>query len=73
MAKVLKYSEYRHFTPVVNRVKEACNNSGFSIADHFEDTLEMITTGKTAQREVESVKLSRYVCYLIVQNAHPNS
>ena len=32
----------------------------------------MITTGKTAKREVESVKLSRYACYLIVQNADPN-
>lgn len=31
----------------------------------------MIGTGKTAQRQVESVKLSRYACYLIVQNADP--
>jgi DNA-damage-inducible protein D len=27
---------------------------------------------KTAQRKVESVKLSRYACYLIVQNADPS-
>ena len=32
----------------------------------------MIITGKTAKREVESVKLSRYACYIIVQNADPN-
>lgn len=72
MAKVLDYSEYRHFIPVVERAKEACENSGISVADHFEDILEMITIGKTAQREVESVKLSRYACYLIVQNADPS-
>lgn len=71
MAKVLEYSEYRHFLPVIERAKEACTNSGQEAADHFEDILEMITTGKTAQREVESVKLSRYACYLIVQNADP--
>lgn len=71
MAKVLDYSEYRHFLPVIERAKEACANSDQQITDHFEDILEMIMLGKTAQREVESVKLSRYACYLIVQNADP--
>ena len=71
MAKVLKYSEYRHFLPVIERAKEACTNSGQQTADHFEDILEMIGLGKGAQRTVESVKLSRYACYLIVQNADP--
>jgi DNA-damage-inducible protein D len=71
LAKVLEYSEYRHFLPVVERAKEACRNSGQLMADHFEDILEMIETGKTAKRTVESIKLSRYACYLIVQNADP--
>jgi DNA-damage-inducible protein D len=71
LSKVLEYSEYRHFLPVIERAKEACANSGQQVADHFEDNLEMINLGKTAQREVESVKLSRYACYLIVQNADP--
>ncbi len=71
LSKALEYSEYRHFIPVIERAKEACANSGQQVADHFEDILEMITLGKTAQREVESVKLSRYACYLIVQNADP--
>lgn len=71
LSKILEYSEYRHFIPVIERAKEACTNSSQQVADHFEDILEMITTGKTAQRAVESVKLSRYACYLIVQNADP--
>jgi len=71
LSKALEYSEYRHFMPVIERAKEACINSGQQLADHFEDILEMITLGKTAQRELESVKLSRYACYLIVQNADP--
>lgn len=71
LSKVLEYSEYRHFLPVIERAKEACTNSGQEVVNHFEDILEMINLGKTAQREVESVKLSRYACYLIVQNADP--
>ncbi len=72
LAKVLEYSEYRHFLPVLERAKEACVNSGQKITDHFEDILEMIGLAKTAQREVESIKLSRYACYLTVQNADPS-
>jgi len=72
LAKVLEYSEYRHFIPVINRAKETCENSGQKLTDHFEDILEMIDLAKTAQRQVESVKLSRYACYLIVQNADPS-
>ena len=34
--------------------------------------LDMIIIGKKAKREVESVRLSRYACYLIVQNADPS-
>ena len=73
LAKVLAYSEYRHFITVIERAKEACKNSGQHIEHHFEDILEMMLLGKTAKREVNSIKLSRYACYLIVQNADPNT
>ncbi|GHT32355.1 hypothetical protein FACS189434_03910 [Bacteroidia bacterium] len=46
LAKVLEYSEYRHFVPVINRAKEACENSGQNLSDHFEDMLEMVNIGK---------------------------
>lgn len=72
IAKVLEYSEYRHFLPVLTRAQEACKNSGQSVTDHFEEVLEMIDLGKGARRAVESYKLSRYACYLIVQNADPS-
>ena len=72
LSKALEYSEYRHFLPVIDRAKEACVNSNQQVIHHFEDILEMISLGKTARRKVESVKLSRYACYLIVQNADPS-
>lgn len=72
LSKVLEYSEFRHFLPVIERAKEACTNSGHEIADHFEDYLEEIVHGKGAKQDYESVKLSRYACYLIVQNADPS-
>lgn len=71
LSKVLEYSEFRHFLPVIIRAKEACANSSHPVADHFEDYLEEIIHGKGAKQTYESVKLSRYACYLIVQNADP--
>ena len=70
--KILEYAEYRYFLPVIEKAKLACENSGVSVADHFVDILEMVTIGSGAERQVDSVKLSRYACYLIVQNADPS-
>ena len=72
LAKVLEYSEYRHFLPVIERAQLACQNSSQSIADHFEDILEMVKIGSGAQRSMEDIRLSRYACYLIAQNGDPS-
>ncbi len=69
LSKVLEYSQFRHFIPVIERAKEACKNSGINIIDHFEDILTMVPIGSGAEREIEDIRLSRYACYLIVQNA----
>jgi DNA-damage-inducible protein D len=71
LAKVLEYTEYRHFKPAIERAREACANSGQDVPDHFEHILEMVVIGSGATRRLENVKLSRYACYLIVQNADP--
>jgi DNA-damage-inducible protein D len=44
LSKILEYSEFRHFLPVINRAKEACNNSNQPVADHFEEYLEKVWT-----------------------------
>lgn len=71
LSKILEYSEFRHFLPVIERAKESCKNSKQKVADHFEDMLEEISHGKGAKQQYSSFKLSRYACYLIVQNADP--
>lgn len=72
LAKILQYSEYRHFLPVIEKAKEACNNSKQKVADHFEDILDMVAIGSGAKRKLEDVLLSRYACYLVVQNGDPS-
>lgn len=72
LAKVLDYTEYRNFQPVIEKARKACENSGQLIEDHFVDMHEMVEIGSGAKREMPSVALSRYACYLIVQNADPS-
>lgn len=71
LAKVLEYSDYRNFLGVIEKAKIACNNSGIDADDHFVEVTEKVTLGSGAIRELDSYALSRYACYLIVQNADP--
>ncbi len=70
-AGVLSYGDYRNFEGVVEKAKMACFNSGHRIEDHFVDVTEMIEIGKGGQRPVKTILLSRYACYLAIQNADP--
>ena len=71
LQKVLEYSEYRKFLPVIEKAKIACKESNYNVLDHIAHVGDMIKTGKGAQRKVDNYKLSRYACYLITQNADP--
>lgn len=72
LAKALEYAEFRNFLPVVERAMESAEKSGRNKFDHFVEVHVMIDLGKGARRTVPDVKLSRYACYLIVQNADPS-
>ena len=72
LSKVLEYVDYRNFLSVVEKAKEACKNASQHVLDHFVAFNEMIFLGKGAERQVDSMKLSRYACYLIVQNGDPS-
>ena len=71
LSRILEYSDYRNFLIVVEKAKQACLNSNQSIENHFGDVTEMVVIGSGAKRSLSSIKLSRYACYLVVQNADP--
>lgn len=68
---VLQYTEWRNFIKVIDKAKTACKTSGNDVSDHFVDVNKMVHLGSGSQREVEDIMLSRYACYLIVQNGDP--
>lgn len=65
---LLEYTEFNKFVPAIRRAMNACEASGFNISDHFAEVSEMVKIGSGAMRSFPSYKLSRYACYLIVQN-----
>lgn len=71
LAKELDYVDYRNFLTAVNKAKTACENSGEVIHNHFVDANEMVQIGSGAEKPLETIYLSRYACYLIVQNSNP--
>lgn len=66
----LEYKQWRRFESVINKAKEACENSNYAISDHFANVGKIVETG-VAQRDIGDIQLSRYACYLIVQNGDP--
>jgi len=72
LAKTLGYPEYRKFQSAVKHAQEACLGSGHKVESHFVLTSSSVTIGSGAKRDVLDMRLSRYACYLIVQNADPS-
>ena len=71
LSEVLQYKKWENFAKVIDRAKLACNNSGFQIQDHFPEVRKMVEIGSNTVRELLDYELSRYACYLIVQNGDP--
>ena len=72
LAKILEYADFRNFVKVITDASEACRRSGQPVADHFVEFTDMVEIGSGAQRPVENWLLSRYACYLVIQNADPS-
>ena len=71
LQKVLEYKRWDKFNNVINNAKIACKKSNYECEEHFSQVGKMIELAKEAKRTILDYKLSRYACYLIVQNADP--
>ena len=71
LGEVLQYKKWENFSKVIDRAKLACKNSGQDIEEHFPEVRKTIKMPKNAIKEVIDYELSRYACYLIVQNGDP--
>ena len=72
LSKILGYALWQKFKNVVDKAEEACLNSGQAVADHIIHMDNMVNIGSGAKRRIEDVHLSRYACYLLVQNSDPS-
>lgn len=72
LAPLLDYQDWRNFMLVVEKAKTACEQSGQSAINHFGDITKMVEIGSRAKRPIADIHLSRYACYLIVQNGDPS-
>lgn len=66
----LEYTEWRNFCKVIDKAKEACRGSNNAVSDHFVDVNKIVNAG-AASKDIGDIQLSRYACYLIVQNGDP--
>lgn len=69
---LLGYSRWQRFTPVIEKAKTTCKSLHINESDHFTHVGKMVDLGSGSTRSVEDIALSRYACYLIVQNGDPN-
>jgi DNA-damage-inducible protein D len=72
LSKVLGYTDWRNFLKVLNRAKKACENSGFNVDEQLVEVNKLSKRNNNAKVNIQDFKLSRYICYLIVQNADPS-
>ena len=66
----LEYTEWRNFCKVIDKAKDACKGSNNAVSDHFVDVNKIVSAGATS-KDIGDIQLSRYACYLIVQNGDP--
>src|SRR4051794_3024685 len=71
LAKLLGYSKYSSFIEVLDKAKASCINTGQETGLHFKDFSAIRSFGNDLKRNGGNVKLSRYGCYLIIQNSDP--
>lgn len=69
-ADVLDYSQQRNFQKVIDRAMVACENSGHEVEYDFAEVSKIVEAGAIS-KSIKDYELTRYACYLIVQNGDP--
>lgn len=69
--RLLGYTEYSKFKNAIKKAEKSCETAGEAALDHFAHVSDMVSIGSGAKRSIEDVHLSRYACYLIIENADP--
>ena len=70
LAPALEYTKWENFQNVIKRAMIACENSGHLVDDDFPEVRKIVDAGITS-KPVKDYELTRYACYLIVQNGDP--
>jgi DNA-damage-inducible protein D len=68
---VLEYANWQNFSKIISKAIIACETSNNVVPDHFIEISKMVDIGSGAVRKQVDYELSRYACYLIVQNGDP--
>lgn len=71
LAPVLEYTKWENFAKVIKRAMIACENSGHSVEECFPEVRKTSAMPHGGVKEIADYELSRYACYLIVQNGDP--
>ena len=72
LSKTLEYRDWRNFQKVIDKAITAAKNSIAVEENWVVEVNKPIKTGKGKEEFIKDYKLSRYICYLIVQNADPS-
>ena len=70
LQQILGYKEWRYFSAVIEKAQVSCSQSNNNINSNFGVNTKIVKTGVSTKTIID-YKLSRYACYLIVQNANP--
>ena len=71
LMKVLEYTNWRNFNILIEKAKQSLESTEINVLEHFDANIKTIQMPKGATKEIEDYRLTRYACYIIMQNGNP--